>query len=287
MADDPRDRPQPPGHGSPGGAGRAARAGTNPGDEQPPILDQVFGRDSLYALRAAAAAHAAHAGLQQGRVEDFVAAVHELAANAVRHGGGRGRLRVWKHRQALYCQVTDDGAPPGGDPGTDTASRGGAPWRIEPGHGLWLVRQIADQTSLQAGPHGTTATVSFTLEPPGQLPPFHLAQRSQGGCTVLAITGQLDLHTAGQLTSAISDLIAAGPALWLILDLTGLSFWDSSGLAALITAQQRVSARPGAQLILAGLPGQLMQRLQDTGMAGRFTIAGTTADAIHQLGPPA
>jgi anti-sigma regulatory factor (Ser/Thr protein kinase) len=145
-----------------------------------PILDQVFDRDSLYALRSAVAAHASQAGLPQGRVGDLVAAVHELAANAVRHGAGHGRLRVWKHDQSLYCLVADDGPPQdaGAAGGTEQQSRDAALWRIGSGRGLWLVRQLADQLSLSFGPHGTTATVIFTFGPPEPDPPFHLSQHS-------------------------------------------------------------------------------------------------------------
>ena len=53
-------------------------------------LDQAFDGDSLYALRAAVAAHGSQAGLSEGRTRDLVLAVHELAANAVRHGAGQG-----------------------------------------------------------------------------------------------------------------------------------------------------------------------------------------------------
>ena len=42
---------------------------------------------------------------------DVVLAVHELAANAIRHGAGVGRLRVWNLVRELCCQV-DDGDPP-------------------------------------------------------------------------------------------------------------------------------------------------------------------------------
>jgi anti-anti-sigma factor len=261
----------------------------------PPILDQVFDGDSLYALRAAVAAHATQAGLPQGRAEDLVIAVHELAANAVRHGAGHGRLRVWKHHQALHCEVSDEGAPqaPGSGTGPDTGldadaeSGGAALWRSEPGHGLWMVRQLADQISLRSGPHGTTGTVSFNLGPPGPLPPLQLLQRSQRGCTVMAITGQLDLSSADQFIDAVDDLIATTPAPRLVLDLADLTFWDSSGLAALLTAQQRINARPAAQMTLAGLPGQLLQRLHDTGLTSRFTLADTADNAIREIIPPA
>ena len=34
----------------------------------------------------------------------------ELATNAVRHGGGSGRLRLWTDDQVLVCEVSDTGA---------------------------------------------------------------------------------------------------------------------------------------------------------------------------------
>src|ERR1700722_12528560 len=76
-----------------------------------PILDQAFDADSLYALRAAVAAHVTEAALAPGRADDLVIAVHELAANAVRHGAGHGRLRIWRSEAALLCEVSDDGLP--------------------------------------------------------------------------------------------------------------------------------------------------------------------------------
>lgn len=133
-----------------------------------PILDQLFDVDSLFALRAAVAAHASQAGLPQHRADDLVVAAHELAANAVLHGAGHGRLRLWRQEQALRCEVTDDGGPPpaAAGPGPGPGSGYAALWNSQRGHGLWLVRQVADQCCLHSGPGGTIATVRFTL-PPG------------------------------------------------------------------------------------------------------------------------
>ena len=154
-------------------AARPADAGTGAGS--PLILEQAFDAGSLYALRAAAAAHAGQAGLSPARVYDLVVAVHELAANAVRHGAGQGQLRIWADDGALYCQVTDgqpardDAARAAGDPGSPDgqAALQAAAWQIEHGHGLWLVRQVADQAWLRTGPGGSTATVTFLLGDPG------------------------------------------------------------------------------------------------------------------------
>jgi anti-sigma regulatory factor (Ser/Thr protein kinase) len=137
-------------------ARRRLRPGVNTaagdGDGESPALDQVFDGDSLYALRAAVAAHGSQAGLSEARTRDLVLAVHELAANAVRHGAGQGRLRLWAAQDVVRCEVTDEGTP-----GEPDAAR----WQAEPGHGLWLVRRIADSASVQSGASGTVAAVMF------------------------------------------------------------------------------------------------------------------------------
>ena len=122
------------------------------GDGESLALDQAFDGDSLYTLRAAVAAHGSQAGLSVGRTRDLVLAVHELAANAVRHGAGQGRLRLWAAHDTVRCEVTDEGAPDAADP---------ALWQAEPGHGLWLVRRIADSASVRSGASGTIAAVIF------------------------------------------------------------------------------------------------------------------------------
>jgi anti-sigma regulatory factor (Ser/Thr protein kinase) len=130
-------------------------------------LDQAFDGDSLYALRSAVTAHAAAAGMGRHQVYDVTAVAHELAANAVRHGAGHGRLRLWADDKFLYCQVSDDGrGAPGDGDGTGAGELdGAAPWPAEHGHGLWLASQIADHVGIGHGPAGTTATVRFPLTP--------------------------------------------------------------------------------------------------------------------------
>ena len=243
-----------------------------------PILDQAFDAGSLYALRAAVAAHATQAGLAPGRADDLVIAVHELAANAVRHGAGHGRLRVWRSDQALRCEITDDGLPDAHD--ADAQDPHNTEWRTEPGHGLSLVRQVADHTSLSSGRDGTSATISFALAAPG--PPFRLDRHDRDGCTVLTVTGPLDLASAAQLNQAIAETISDK----LILDLQNLTGWDSAGLAALITAQQHVSATPNARMILAGLPGHLEQHLRQAHLRDRFTLADDEAQAQQAISEP-
>jgi anti-sigma regulatory factor (Ser/Thr protein kinase) len=148
----------------------ASAHGSGAAPTAPPVLDQVFDSGSLYALRAAVAAHAAAAGLSQSRVYDVVAAAHELAANAVRHGAGHGRLRLWADGQFLYCQVSDGPAESARTGSQEPGYGDAAPWPSEHGHGLWVIGQLADQFSLDRGPAGTTALIGFAISSPRQPP---------------------------------------------------------------------------------------------------------------------
>jgi anti-anti-sigma factor len=110
---------------------------------------------------------------------------------------------------------------------------------------------------------------------------------------VLAVTGPLDLASAGQLTAAINALLSetsetseTGEPLRLVLDLAALTSWDSTGLAALITAQQRISATPNARMVLAALPDHLEKRLRHTETADRFTLAENQTTAAAELSEP-
>ncbi len=148
--------------------------GTAPADSArpagPAALDQAFDGGSLYALRSAVAAHAAEAGLSRFRVYDVVAVAHELAANAVRHGAGHGRLSLHSDGQVLRCQVSDDGPAPAGNGRAPAPADGPPSWPVEHSHGLWIVSQVADHFTLDHGPAGTTATASFTIRPDQEAP---------------------------------------------------------------------------------------------------------------------
>jgi serine/threonine-protein kinase RsbW len=112
------------------------------------VLDQRFDAGTLHLLRTAVLAHAVAAGMPESRAGDVVIATHELAANAVRHGAGR--LRMQAEAGALRSQVEDDGksgfSGPAGAGAVDGHEIDRADgWPYLPGHGLWLVRQVASQ----------------------------------------------------------------------------------------------------------------------------------------------
>ena len=158
---EPGPLPDPAARGRPGRA-RAPGPVTGPGHDpgEAVVLDQGFDSATLGLLRKRVAACAAAAGMPAGRVVDITLAVHELAANAITHGRETGRLQVWDLAGALHCQV-DDGDPPApGDPARVSRLPDLA------GHGLWVVRHIADQMQIASGPRGTRVTVTFNARGP-------------------------------------------------------------------------------------------------------------------------
>jgi len=136
------------------------RGGTSGPDDV--ALERHFGRDDLYALRAAVAAHAAHLGAPPERVAHVVIVASELASNAVRHGGGRGQLRLWRAEDRMSCQVRDAG-PGLADP---RAGTGQPPALASGGRGLWIVRRLAADLRIESGRSGTTVTAILILSQP-------------------------------------------------------------------------------------------------------------------------
>ena len=111
-------------------------------------------------LRHSVASCASGAGLSGERLEDFVVAVNELLTNAVRHGGGTGRVTLWRTGGTVVCEVTDSGRgmpasrrrpprqPAGNQPG---------------GRGLWLAAELTDALEVDSGAGGTAVRVSVRV----------------------------------------------------------------------------------------------------------------------------
>ena len=132
-------------------------------------LDQWFDADTLGELRRAVLAEAVAAGLAGDRADDIVLAVHELAANAVRHGGGTGRVRMQAATGELHCHVSDGGPDDAavGAPARARTALAVGQWQIRPGHGLWLVRGVAEHLNIAAGSAGAEVTAVFALPATG------------------------------------------------------------------------------------------------------------------------
>lgn len=117
-----------------------------------------FSRDDLGRVRRVAGELAREAGLEDPRLADLVLAVNELAANSMRHAGGRGRLRVWREEDTLLCEVADEGhiADPLAGRLRQAHGHGG-------GRGLWMVNHLCDLVELRSSRAGTVVRLHMSV----------------------------------------------------------------------------------------------------------------------------
>ncbi len=120
-----------------------------------PPLDQPFTAGHLFALRAAVEAHANALGARGEHLDRVLLIAQELAGNAIRHGGGRGRLRLWRADGAIVCEASDSG-----DGIIDPGEVGLTPPPITSptGRGLWIVRAFSAQLIIDTDSNGTIIT---------------------------------------------------------------------------------------------------------------------------------
>jgi anti-sigma regulatory factor (Ser/Thr protein kinase) len=152
---------------------RGNRRRASPGHVEPELLLRqvpepdlpVVGRPSLRLQigpglqhwRRPMAAALSSLGLPGGRPGEFLIAVSEVVANAVRHGRGRARLALWVTAERATCEVRDHGT------GMDDPFAGYLPPGAEgaPGMGLGVARQLSDDLTIRSGPDGTTVRLAI------------------------------------------------------------------------------------------------------------------------------
>jgi anti-sigma B factor antagonist len=104
--------------------------------------------------------------------------------------------------------------------------------------------------------------------PRTQLLVEELAGDPEGG-TVLRIHGELDISTADQLRLAAGPHLGAGGRL--VLDLSRVTFCDSTGLAVLVGFHKRLAASGGGLELSAPVP-RVQHLLAITGLNRVFTV---------------
>lgn len=123
-----------------------------------PLLSHHFAGEQVWSMRRLVAKCSAGAGLSDARCQDFVLAVDEILTNAIRHGGGSGRLELWLADGCIWFKVTDWG------PGLKTPPSWTQPGpTLLGGRGLWIARQTTDRLTLDSGPRGTVVVGAMEL----------------------------------------------------------------------------------------------------------------------------
>lgn len=78
---------------------------------------------------------------------------------------------------------------------------------------------------------------------------FSLTFGRERGAVVVGVFGELDCATAAILEQRMEDLLEAQGNLTVVIDLSGMTFVDSSGLSVLVTAFRHLRDRGGELLL--------------------------------------
>lgn len=100
------------------------------------------------------------------------------------------------------------------------------------------------------------------------------------GVIVLALEGEFDLAAAPTLRERLADARGAG-ARGVVLDMTEVTFVDSSVLRELLRADAEMDSEGGPLVIAAPRP-PVARLLELTHTAGLLTVAPTVAEALHR-----
>ncbi|MFB6847404.1 anti-sigma factor antagonist [Streptomyces sp. NPDC056373] len=111
----------------------------------------------------------------------------------------------------------------------------------------------------------------------------HLRVRQERGHTVLELRGEIDLAAASEIAPHL-DRETDRPEARIVIDLSGIDFFDCSGLRLLYRARSRVLERRGQMLLVCAHPLTL-RVLRITGLA-RLLPPQPTLDAALERPEP-
>ena len=100
-----------------------------------------------------------------------------------------------------------------------------------------------------------------------------------GRAVVIAPEGEVDRHESPRLRTALLDALAGGPAA-VVVDLAGVSFMDSSGVATLVEAMKLAKAA-GVPLTLCSMSGTVRDVFALARLDKFFRLAATRREALE------
>jgi anti-sigma B factor antagonist len=93
--------------------------------------------------------------------------------------------------------------------------------------------------------------------------PFKVSTEQVGEHAVVAVTGEVDAHTADQVRAAVEGSIA--PGIRLVVDLSDVTFLDSTGLGVFVTAVKHLREQDGSLDLVITSP-RVMKVFELTGL---------------------
>ena len=107
---------------------------------------------------------------------------------------------------------------------------------------------------------------------------FGIEEADEGGVPVLAVSGEIDLSRAPELRERLVAIAASGAKL-AVVDLTDVTFLDSTALGVLVSGLKRMRAAGGDLRLVMTRPN-LMKVFEITGLLDLFPMSSSRAEAV-------
>ena len=105
---------------------------------------------------------------------------------------------------------------------------------------------------------------------------------NQGDIQVLGLSGELDYHSSPELREKLTELTAKQTSK-ILVDLSGVDYMDSSGIATFVEAFQKAKRYQG-RLILAALTPTVRGVFEIAKLDSIFEITASVVEAVECLG---
>ncbi len=113
-------------------------------------------------------------------------------------------------------------------------------------------------------------------------PRFRTSERDvDDRTTVIAVDGEIHVSTAPEFSGVLSASLASGRTR-LVLDLTGVTFIDSTGLSVLLNALRRITRAGGAMAVVCSNP-TVLRLFEITKLDSTFDIQSTRDAALGRV----
>jgi anti-sigma B factor antagonist len=110
---------------------------------------------------------------------------------------------------------------------------------------------------------------------------FRVASSRMGSTAVVAVAGELDLHSAEQLSDTL-QAVSEEDARCVVVDLFEATMIDSAGLGVLASTAKSLQSNGGTFVIAADDP-RFLRTLRITGLDRLFDVQPTLTQAIHHV----
>lgn len=249
---------------------------------KPLLLNVTSDPVNLAPVRHAVEEFAAVFGFDSVATAEIGLCINEALANVTRHAyeGATDkpvRIEADFHAGQLLLSVRDwgKGIRPPPKPRHDPLTPGGL--------GLVCLNTLMDEIVFLPQPDGMLLRMKRSrnmgdLTTGSELVPV---ARKVGDALVASIRGEIDLHSSPELRTEILDLINKNSPKKLVLNLAEVQYMDSSAIAVLVEALQKLR-KVGGKVCLTNLQPRVNGLLEIARLGTLFVIAKDEAEALSK-----